>query len=141
MTQFKDDKGQKFAKLLTVGQTMTLPDGAGELKFEGIKQWATFQVSQKPGNELALAGAVGALVGLAGSLFIQRRRVWVRAVADGEGRTVVELAGLGRSESARLPEELASLAMALQPDAPPVAAPAAETDSEAPAEPSEGARA
>ncbi|MEV5241300.1 cytochrome c biogenesis protein ResB [Streptomyces cinnamoneus] len=141
MKQFTDEDGKKFAQILKVGDTMKLPDGAGELHFDGIKQWATFQISQKPGNGLALSGAVAALIGLAGSLFIQRRRVWVRAVAGEDGRTVVELAGLGRSESARLPEELASLVAALQPDAPPAAPAGADTDPEAPAEPSEGARA
>ncbi|GAA2723600.1 MULTISPECIES: cytochrome c biogenesis protein ResB [Streptomyces] len=139
MKQFTDPDGSKFAQILKVGDTMTLPDGAGTLHFDGIRQWATFQVSQKPGNGLALAGAVGALVGLAGSLFVQRRRVWVRALAGEDGRTVVELAGLARSESARLPEELAALAAGLQPDAPPVAPePGTPADT---AEPSEGARA
>ncbi|MEU8583904.1 cytochrome c biogenesis protein ResB [Streptomyces abikoensis] len=153
MKQFTEKDGSPFAKLLKVGDTMTLPDG-GSLHFDAIKEWATFQVSQKPGDELALSGAVAALLGLAGSLFIQRRRVWVRATAGADGRTVVELAGLARSESARLPEELASLAAALQPDAPPAAATAAgtataeaveaaEADEAAsdPVEPSEGARA
>ncbi|MBO0652124.1 cytochrome c biogenesis protein ResB [Streptomyces triculaminicus] len=165
MKQFKNPDGRAFAQAMKVGDTMTLPDGAGTLHFDGIRQWATFQVSQKPGNGAALAGAVAALVGLAGSLFIQRRRVWVRAVRGADGTTVVELAGLGRSESARLPEELADLAAALQPDAPQVAgdatgdaegddsgaaAPDAPADDaregaspapEAPAETSEGARA
>ncbi|GHF56349.1 cytochrome c biosynthesis protein [Streptomyces mashuensis] len=149
MKQFKEDDGSAFAKMLKVGDTMTLPDGAGTLHFDGIKQWATFQVSQKPGNGLALAGAVAAVLGVAGSLFIQRRRVWVRAVPGADGGTVVELAGLGRSESARLPEELAALAAALQPDAPPAtaeaaaeaAAAAADEAAEESARPSEGARA
>ncbi|MFI9203777.1 cytochrome c biogenesis protein ResB [Streptomyces sp. NPDC053048] len=153
MKQFRTKDGKAFAQALKVGDTMTLPDGAGTLHFDAIKEWATFQVSQKPGNEAALAGAVAALVGLAGSLFIQRRRVWVRAVRGADGRTVVELAGLGRSESARLPEELAALAADLQPDAPPVAGdepsdePGGEPaeglteDPAAPAATSEGARA
>ncbi|MGW1075559.1 cytochrome c biogenesis protein ResB [Streptomyces sp. NPDC002537] len=143
MKQFKDKDGNPFAQNLKVGDTMTLPDGAGTLKFEGIKPWATFQVSQQPGNSMALVGAVAMLVGVAGSLFIQRRRVWVRAVRDADGRTVVEMAGLGRSESAKLPEELADLAVALRPDAPPVAPddPDAPADSEVSADPSEGARA
>ncbi|MBB4894440.1 cytochrome c biogenesis protein [Streptomyces olivoverticillatus] len=134
MKQFKDKDGSAFKSMLKAGDTMTLPDGAGTLKFEGIKNWATFQVSHQPGNETALAGAAAALLGLAGSLFIQRRRIWVRAVEGEDGRTVVELAGLGRSESARLPEELADIAVALQ-DAAPLVTPAD------PAEPSEGARA
>ncbi|GAA3056566.1 hypothetical protein GCM10020000_43820 [Streptomyces olivoverticillatus] len=118
MKQFKDKDGSAFKSMLKAGDTMTLPDGAGTLKFEGIKNWATFQVSHQPGNETALAGAAAALLGLAGSLFIQRRRIWVRAVEGEDGRTVVELAGLGRSESARLPEELADIAVALQDAAP-----------------------
>ncbi|MFF7731092.1 cytochrome c biogenesis protein ResB [Streptomyces sp. NPDC008001] len=145
MKQFQDKDGNPFAQALKVGDTMALPDG-GTLKFEGIKPWATFQISQQPGNATALAGAVAALLGVAGSLFIQRRRVWVRAVRDAGGHTVVELAGLGRSESARLPEELADLAVALQSDAPPVTAtdapdPAESAESADPSAASEGARA
>ncbi|WP_431775449.1 cytochrome c biogenesis protein ResB [Streptomyces cucumeris] len=137
MKQFMESDGKtKYARALAVGDSMKLPDGAGSLKFEGVKEWATFQVSHKPGNEGALIGAVAALVGLAASLFIQRRRVWVRAVAGKDGTTVVEMAGLGRSESAKLPEELADLAVRLQADAPP--APEAEPpapEAEAPAAP------
>ena len=120
---------------------MTLPGGAGTVKFEGIERWATFSVTHQPGSGLALAGAIAAIAGLAGSLFIQRRRVWVRAVRGDDGVTVVEMAGLGRSESGRVPEELADLAVELQPDAP-VAEDAAAAD-EDPAEPvdGEGARA
>lgn len=141
MKQFKDERGKPYAQALKVGDTMTLPNGAGTLKFEGIKPWATFQVSQQPGNGMALTGAVAALVGVAGSLFIQRRRVWVRAVRGADGRTVVEMAGLGRSESAKLPEEISDLAVALMPDAPPVA-PEEPTEPADSAEPSsEGARA
>ncbi|MGI5338757.1 cytochrome c biogenesis protein ResB [Streptomyces sp. CA-181903] len=120
MKQFKEGD-RPFARALRPGETMTLPDGAGSLKFDGIGTWATFQISHKPGDMPALAGAVAALIGVAGSLFIQRRRVWVRAVRGADGRTVVELAGLGRSESAKVPDELYELAVALQNGAPPVA--------------------
>ncbi|MFI0864467.1 cytochrome c biogenesis protein ResB [Streptomyces smyrnaeus] len=126
MTKFKDKDGDPFAKKLTPGDTMTLPNGAGSLTFDGVKKWANFQVSHQVGNGWALGGALTAIAGLAGSLFIQRRRVWVRAYAVDDGRTVVEMAGLGRSESARLPDELASLATAMQDAAPVAAADAAE---------------
>ncbi|RCG20871.1 cytochrome c biogenesis protein ResB [Streptomyces diacarni] len=120
MEKFKEKDGSPFAKKLTPGDTMTLPNGAGSLEFEGVKEWANFQVSHQVGNGWALGGALAAIAGLAGSLFIQRRRVWVRAYAGDDGRTVVEMAALGRSESARLPDELASLATDMQ-DAAPVA--------------------
>ncbi|MFE7548830.1 cytochrome c biogenesis protein ResB [Streptomyces gardneri] len=133
MKQFKDEGGNKLAKRLTPGQSMTLPDGAGSITFEKeIKEWASFQISQQPGNGLALAGAIAAIAGLTGSLFIQRRRVWVRAVRGEDGVTVVEMAGLGRSESAKLPEELGDLAVTLAAQTPP-AAPAPEP-AEEPAE-------
>ncbi|MFH9072284.1 cytochrome c biogenesis protein ResB [Streptomyces alboflavus] len=135
MKKFKDAKGELLKKRLKIGETMKLPNGAGSITFEKeLKQWATFQISQEPGSSWALGGAIAAIAGLAGSLFIQRRRVWVRATAGADGVTVVEMAGLGRSESAKVPEELGALAAQLHeqapsaPDADPDPEPAADAD-------------
>ncbi|QEV19510.1 cytochrome c biogenesis protein ResB [Streptomyces alboniger] len=130
MTKFKDAQGELFKKRLLPGETMKLPNGAGSITFEkDLKEWATFQISQEPGSVWALGGAVAAIAGLAGSLFIQRRRVWVRAVRGADGVTVVEMAGLGRSESSKLPEELSDLAAHLHEKAP--SAPDADPDPDA----------
>ncbi|MFA3876406.1 cytochrome c biogenesis protein ResB [Streptomyces sp. MMCC 100] len=110
LEEFKGSDGKLFKQQLKVGDTMTLPNGAGSVTFNGVQEWAGFQVTQQPGSGWALGGAVVAVFGLAGSLFIQRRRVWVRAVRGADGVTVVEMAGLGRSESAKVPEELGDLA-------------------------------
>jgi cytochrome c biogenesis protein len=40
------------------------------------------------------------------SLFIQRRRVWVRASESASGATVVSVAGLARSDEADLAPEV-----------------------------------
>ncbi|MGV9227780.1 cytochrome c biogenesis protein ResB [Streptomyces nigra] len=121
---FKDGKGAQLRKNLRPGETLTLPNGAGSITFEKeIKEWAGFQVARQPGSGWALAGALAAIFGLAGSLFIQRRRVWVRATTGDDGLTVVEMAGLGRSESAKVPEELGELAGILYDRAPGAAAP------------------
>ncbi|MEN3585952.1 cytochrome c biogenesis protein ResB [Streptomyces sp. ZYX-F-203] len=130
LEEFRDDDGELFKERLALGETMTLPEGAGTVTFEGVTEWAGFQVTREPAGGWALAGAVAAIGGLAASLFVQRRRVWVRAVEGADGVTVVEMAGLGRGESARLPEELGDLAAALyarapglpEADAPPEAA-------------------
>ncbi|MEV7772915.1 cytochrome c biogenesis protein ResB [Kitasatospora sp. NPDC086791] len=127
LTQLTQDSQPAKARLKP-GQGWTLPDGYGSVTFEGYKQWASFNVSHRPGNAIALTGAVLAILGLIGSLFIQRRRIWVRAVALPGGGTQVELAGLARSESAKIAEELAELAVDLQDDAP-----AAEEEDDAPA--------
>lgn len=118
MKEFKDSKGAQLRENLEPGETMTLPDGAGSVTYEGTKQWANFQITQQPGSGWALTGAIAAIFGLAASLFIQRRRVWVRAVKGADGVTVVEMAGLGRSESAKVPEELGDLAGILYDRAP-----------------------
>ena len=116
--EFKDSKGAQLRDNLKPGQTMKLPNGAGSITYETTKQWANFQVVQQPGTAWALAGSLTAIFGLAASLFIQRRRVWVRAVKGADGVTVVEMAGLGRSESAKVPEELGDLAGILYDRAP-----------------------
>ncbi|MEU5534005.1 cytochrome c biogenesis protein ResB [Streptomyces sp. NPDC020362] len=119
MKQFKDAEGQQLKKLLRPGDTLQLPNGAGSLTFEkDVKEWAGFEIVQEPGSSWALGGALTAIFGLAASLFIQRRRVWVRAVRGADGVTVVEMAGLGRSESAKVPEELGDLAGTLYEQAP-----------------------
>ncbi|WLQ49077.1 cytochrome c biogenesis protein ResB [Streptomyces poriferorum] len=149
MKEFKDSKGEQLKQRLLVGETMKLPDGAGSITFEGLQEWASFQISEQPASGWALTGAIGAIAGLAGSLFIQRRRVWIRAVRGADGVTVVEMAGLGRSESAKLPEELADLAVTLNAVAPTAPGPDTDPDTDpdpgtpvaaaSSAEPSEGA--
>ncbi|MDG9718923.1 cytochrome c biogenesis protein ResB [Streptomyces sp. DH24] len=136
LKEFKDSDGELFKKQLKIGETMTLPNGAGTVTFDGVKEWAGFQIARQPASGWALAGSVAAIFGLAGSLFVQRRRVWVRAVKGADGVTVVEMAGLGRSESAKVPEELGDLAGILYERAP--GAPDPEP-SESPAVPAEGA--
>ncbi|MER5839710.1 cytochrome c biogenesis protein ResB [Streptomyces prasinus] len=140
MKEFKDSDGELFKKMLTPGETMTLPGGAGTVTFEKeVREWAGFQMVQEPGGGWALGGSIVAIAGLAGSLFIQRRRVWVRAVEGPDGVTVVEMAGLGRSESATVPEELGDLAGILYdraPGAPDTPEPEPSAASPAPSEPS-----
>ena len=116
MTQLKVD-GQLWKASLHPSQGIKLPDG-GTVTFTGVKQWANFTISHNPGTEAALVSSVLAILGLIGSLFIQRRRIWVRAVTNPDGTTTIELAGLARSESARVAEELAEIALLLQEAAP-----------------------
>ena len=71
-----------------------------------------FQVSSNPGLPI-LPGAGGlALLSVTMSSFVRRRRMWVRAVRDDTGDTVVELAGLDRAHASDLDPELDELAAA-----------------------------
>jgi cytochrome c biogenesis protein len=131
MTQLTED-GEPWRAALEPGQTAVLPDGAGSLTFDGVSTWVNFQVSRNAGKELALAGALLAVAGLLPTLFVRRRRVWVRvrevdaASASWSGTdagarpapaavTVIELAGLDRVESGDdLAAELADLRAAVE---------------------------
>jgi len=106
--------GQPFRVAMIPGDTAKLPDNAGSITYEGYRRWANLQVSSRPGTMIVLVGAVAALVGLMGSLFIPRRRAWVR-VENAAGGTVIVLAGLdqrtsGESVSEGLSVDLARIA-------------------------------
>jgi len=86
-------------KALAPGDTWDLADGAGSVTFDGVAQFATFSVARDPGGPIALIASVIAIAGLVLSLFVRRRRLWVRVGHDDDGRTVVRVAGLARTEN------------------------------------------
>ena len=98
------DKGR--AQALVPGRTWRLP-GGGSLTYKGTKEWATFQVTQDPGKGLALLAAIGIVGGLMLSLFVRRRRIWVR-VREGDPSTV-EVGGLARTDPERFAAEFAAI--------------------------------
>ena len=100
--------------------TVALPDGTGTIEFDGVKQWAQFDLNHDPSKMLVFVSAVGIVVGLIGSLGIRRRRVFVRvrpAGQDGAGPQAlrVEVAGLARAEDARLRDEVRGVGRGLRP--------------------------
>jgi cytochrome c biogenesis protein len=100
------DRGR--AHVLSPGQTWTLPGGAS-LTYVDTPEWATFQVTQDPSRWVVLVAAVGIVGGLLLSLFVRRRRVWVRAGEGQDGTTTVEVGGLSRTDPERFASEFASL--------------------------------
>jgi cytochrome c biogenesis protein len=86
-------------KPLAVGQSMTLPDHLGTLTYTGYKQWVSLQITYDPGQLPALVSGVAILGGLLLSFMVRRRRVFLRATADGDG-TTVDIGGLTRSDAA-----------------------------------------
>lgn len=101
-------------KAMIPGDTWKLPDGAGEVTFEGVDQFATFSVARDPGGPIALIASIFAMAGLVLSLFIRRRRLWVRANDDEDGRTVVRVAGLARTENGDPGDDLDELLLVLR---------------------------
>ncbi|MFB2596301.1 cytochrome c biogenesis protein ResB [Herbiconiux sp. P17] len=95
---------------LKPGETMDLPNGLGTVTLDGVKRFASFEVHHDPTQGWVLLFAVLVLGGLLTSLFIPRRRVWVKAAARADGTVHVEYAGLARGDDPRLVEAVAALA-------------------------------
>ncbi len=112
MTQLEKADGTPFRLDMVPGRTVELPEGMGSVRFNGYERWVKLQISHTPGKTIALGGIVIGLVGLMGSLFVRRRRVWVRVVTGADGRSsYVEVGGLDRSTVAEgLDTEVTGLA-------------------------------
>lgn len=108
LTQLRED-GEPFRVALAPGETRRLPGGAGTVTFDGVSRWVQLDVADDPGSTVALGSAAAALAGLTASLFVRRRRVWVRVAPAASGRTVVEVGGLPRAESHGFTDEFADL--------------------------------
>ncbi len=109
---------EPFRAALDLGASIELPDGAGSVSFDGVSTWVNLQVSRNSGKELALLGAVLAIAGLLPTLFVRRRRCWVRVhTQHPDGATVLTIAGLDRvasGDAGELDEELAAVAAAVE---------------------------
>ena len=108
---------------LMPGETQELPDGRGTVTFENanpdaaggeyaesVKRFASFDVHHDPSQGWVLAFAILILGGLMVSLFVPRRRVWVKAATRRDGTMVLEYAGLARGEDPGLERAVAEFA-------------------------------
>lgn len=105
MTQLAGGDADLRALELTEGETVDLPDGLGTIEFEGLRRFISVDIHHDPTPGWALLFAALILGGLLVSLFVPRRRMWVKAV---DGR--LEYAGLARGEDPTLDSAVADLA-------------------------------
>ncbi|MGM9471643.1 cytochrome c biogenesis protein ResB [Pseudarthrobacter sp. YS3] len=94
---------------LAPGTSFTLPDGKGTISFDGVKRYVGVDIHHNPGQLYALIFALLAVAGLIVSLYINRRRVWIRTGTHDDGRTMVEYGLLARGEDHRLAAEAATI--------------------------------
>ncbi|BDH55646.1 cytochrome c biogenesis protein ResB [Tsukamurella sp. PLM1] len=108
--QIDSGRLEKKARVnLTVGQSTTLEDGT-RVRFDGVKSFAALQVSHNPAQNWTLVFAIGMLAGLVVSLTVKRRRVFARLTPRDDGGTVMEIAGLARTDQAGWNEDFEALA-------------------------------
>lgn len=95
--------------VLAMNQVQDLPDGKGSISFDGLLRYAALDIHYDPAKFAVLIFAVLSLTGLSASLFLARRRVWVRTGTNDDGRIMVEYGLLARGEDARLETEAEAL--------------------------------
>lgn len=100
---------------LKPGESAKLADGT-QVRFDGAKEFVNLQVSHDPAQGWVLIFAIAMMAGLLGSLLIKRRRIWARVYAE-NGRTVIELGGLARTDHAGWGDEFDRLCERLLPSA------------------------
>jgi len=108
---------------LKPGETQDLPNGLGTVTFDNaspdaaagdfsqsVRRFASFDIHHDPTQGWVLLFAVLVLGGLLTSLFVPRRRLWVKAIEQADGSVRLEYAGLARGEDPALESAVASLA-------------------------------
>ena len=108
---------------LRPGETQQLPNGLGSVTFENanadaetgdysgsVLRFASFDIHHDPTQGWVLLFAVLVLGGLLTSLFVPRRRLWVKAIESPDGTVRLEYAGLARGEDPALEAAVAALA-------------------------------
>ncbi|MGK5737420.1 cytochrome c biogenesis protein ResB [Micromonospora sp. URMC 103] len=112
-------------KVLKPGESWKLDDGT-TVEFLGTRPYVTLSVRHDPGSDLLLVSCGFLLVGLMGSLFGRRRRVFFRvtpaesadptAQTPTSGSSLVEAGGLPRTDYPGFADEFTQLAAAVSGD-------------------------
>ena len=109
LTQVAGRESDEPTIMLTPGETADLPNGLGTIELTALPRFAALDIHADPSQGWVLLFASLSVAGLLTSLFIPRRRVWIKAQATDDGLEL-EYAGLARGEDPRLPAAIASLA-------------------------------
>jgi cytochrome c biogenesis protein len=105
LTQIAGRQADAPTIALGIGDSIELPNGLGSIELAAIPRFASFDVHHDPSQGWVLLFSVLVLGGLITSLFIPRRRMWVKVVSD-----TIEYAGLARGDDAALSGAVADLA-------------------------------
>ncbi|MBT1035588.1 cytochrome c biogenesis protein ResB [Canibacter sp. lx-45] len=94
---------------LKIGQTAQLPQQMGTVTLEAAPRYAAFEIMRDPTAVGVLGSSVIAIGGLVVSLFVPRRRMWVKTVVCDDGTLAVQYAGLARGDDPTLESAVAQL--------------------------------
>lgn len=103
------DEEEPYRLVIRPGETVELPEGLGTVTFDAVPRYVGLDLRYDPTLPWVLTFSLLALAGLSASLFLPRRRVFVRIGTQDDGRTVVTAAALARGDDPGLQRELERL--------------------------------
>lgn len=109
LTQIAGRKSDAPTIELSPGDKVDLPGDLGSIELESIPRFVSLDVHHDPSQLWVLIFSALVVAGLVTSLFIPRRRMWVKAVTTKDGVTL-EYAGLARGDDPTLTAAVADLA-------------------------------
>jgi len=109
LTQIAGRQSESPTIELSPGDKVDLPGGLGSIELESIPRFVSLDVHHDPSQLWVLIFSALVVAGLVTSLFIPRRRMWVKAVTTKDGVTL-EYAGLARGDDPTLTAAVADLA-------------------------------
>ncbi len=93
---------------LTLGETVELPNGMGTITLDAVPRYASFDVMYNPAQIWILVSALVSFGALMLSLFIPRRRAWIKAIPNANG-VVLQYAALARGDDPSLEKAVEDL--------------------------------
>jgi len=110
LTQIVGGDSETPAIKLSPGDKADLPNGLGSVELTAVPRFVSLDVHHDPSQTWVLVFAVLVVAGLVTSLFIPRRRMWVKVLEGSNGSLSLEYAGLARGDDPGLDAAVAELA-------------------------------
>ena len=98
MTQIAGGDSEESAIVLGLGQERELPGGLGSVSFDALPRYISVDIHRDPTQIPVALFSLLVVGGLVTSLFVVRRRVWVKSVISDGKATHIELAALSRND-------------------------------------------
>jgi cytochrome c biogenesis protein len=114
LTPVLGDDGLPLVIDIVPGQTITLPDGLGTVRWDSLPRFVALDLRADPSLPWVLGTSLAALLGISVSLFAPRRRLWLvmtqnPGMTRGDGETtLVEAAALAPAHDEAATRALAS---------------------------------
>jgi cytochrome c biogenesis protein len=94
---------------MNLGETAELPGGLGSVEFTALPRFVSVDIHRDPTQLPVGISSVLIMAGLVVSLFVTRRRAWIRIVPGKANESVVEFAVLARGDDPGLEQALRKL--------------------------------